>query len=94
MARDLLIFHSRRLASATTGAPAAEDLGGEIPGAPAPDGAHAQWEAFVAANGIHAGKVTIDNIGFPVRGPMLAAGEVRAITGFPFSSYFNPVGAS
>ena len=34
-------------------------------------------------------KVTINNIGFPVREPMLAAGEVHAITGFSFSSYFN-----
>ena len=33
--------------------------------------------------------MTIDNVGFPVREPMLAAGQVDAITGFSFSSYIN-----
>ena len=66
-----------------------KDLEGKVLGAPAPDGAFAQWKAFVKQNGIDASKVTINNIGFPVREPMLAAGEVHAITGFSFSSYFN-----
>ena len=38
-----------------------------------PDGAYAQWKIFVQANGIDASKVTIENVGFPVREPMLAA---------------------
>jgi NitT/TauT family transport system substrate-binding protein len=33
--------------------------------------------------------VTIENVGFPVREPMLAAGQVDAITGFSFSSFIN-----
>lgn len=66
-----------------------KDLEGKILGAPAPDGAFAQWKAFVKENAIAADKVTINNIGFPVREPMLAAGDVQAITGFSFSSYFN-----
>jgi hypothetical protein len=33
--------------------------------------------------------VKIENIGFPVREPMLAEGKVDAITGFSFSMYFN-----
>lgn len=66
-----------------------KDLEGRILGAPAPDGAFAQWRAFVKANGIDASKVKIENVGFPVREPMLAAGKVHAITGFSFSSYFN-----
>ena len=41
------------------------------------------------ANDIDASKVTIENVGFPVREPMLAAGQVDAITGFSFSSYIN-----
>ena len=41
------------------------------------------------ANGIDASKVTIENVGFPVREPMLAAGQVDAITGFSFSSFIN-----
>jgi NitT/TauT family transport system substrate-binding protein len=66
-----------------------KDLEGKKLGAPAPDGAYAQWPIFVKANNIDAGKVTIENVGFPVREPMLAAGQVDAITGFSFSSYIN-----
>lgn len=72
-----------------TGIAKPKDLEGKILGAPAPDGAFAQWKAFVKENGIDASKVTINNVGFPVREPMLAAGDVHAITGFSFSSYFN-----
>src|SRR4051795_10673573 len=66
-----------------------KDLEGKKLGAPAPDGAYAQWKIFVQANNIHASKVTIETVGFPVREPMLAAGQVDAITGFSFSSYIN-----
>ncbi len=66
-----------------------KDLEGKKLGAPAPDGAYAQWRIFTQANGIDASKVTIENVGFPVREPMLAAGQVDAITGFSFSSYIN-----
>jgi NitT/TauT family transport system substrate-binding protein len=66
-----------------------KDLEGKKLGAPAPDGAYAQWPIFVKANGIDASKVTIENVGFPVREPMLAAGQVDAITGFSFSSFIN-----
>jgi len=66
-----------------------KDLEGRKLGAPAPDGAYAQWPIFVQANKIDASKVTIENVGFPVREPMLAAGQVDAITGFSFSSYIN-----
>ncbi len=66
-----------------------KDLEGKTLGAPAPDGAYAQWPIFVEANDIDASSVTIENIGFPVREPMLASGEVDAITGFSFSSFIN-----
>jgi NitT/TauT family transport system substrate-binding protein len=65
------------------------DLEGKKLGAPAADGAFAQWKIFVKATGIDASKVTVENIGFPVREPMLAAGQVDAITGFSFSSFIN-----
>lgn len=71
------------------GVMAPKDLEGKILGAPAPDGAYAQWKAFVKANGIDASRVTIENVGFPVREPMLAAGKVDAITGYSFSSFIN-----
>ena len=66
-----------------------KDLEGKKLGAPPADGAYAQWPIFVQANNIDASKVTIVNVGFPVREPMLASGEVDAITGFSFSSYIN-----
>ena len=66
-----------------------KDLEGKKLGAPAPDGAYAQWPIFVQANGIDVSKVMIENVGFPVREPMLAAGQVDAITGLSFSSFIN-----
>jgi NitT/TauT family transport system substrate-binding protein len=66
-----------------------KDLEGKKLGAPAADGTFAQWKIFVKANGIDAGKVIVEDVGAPVREPMLAAGEVDAITGFSFSSYVN-----
>jgi NitT/TauT family transport system substrate-binding protein len=66
-----------------------KDLEGKVLGAPPPDGAFAQWKAFVKENGIDPSKVKVEAIGFPVREPMLADGKVDAITGFSFSSYFN-----
>ena len=77
------------------GVVAPKDLEGRILGAPAPDGAYAQWKAFVKANDIDASTVTIKNIGFPVPDPMfaasdmLAAGKVHAITGYSFSSFID-----
>ena len=66
-----------------------KDLEGKKLGAPAADGAYAQWKIFVQANQIEAAKVTIENVGFPVREPMLQNGQVDAITGFSFSSFIN-----
>ena len=74
---------------AKTGIETPRDLEGRILGAPAPDGAYAQWKAFVKENGIDASKVTIENVGFPLREPMLVSGQVDAITGFSFSSFLN-----
>ncbi len=65
------------------------DLEGKKLGAPAADATFAQWKIFVQANEIDASKVTVENVGFPVREPMLAAGQVDAITGYSFSSYIN-----
>ncbi len=66
-----------------------KDLEGKKLGAPANDGAFAQWPVFARINGIDLSKVVVENVGFPVREPMLAAGQVDAITGFAFSSYIN-----
>ena len=66
-----------------------KSLEGRKLGAPPPDGAFAQWKAFVQAAGIDASKVTIESVGFPVREPMLAQGQVDGIFGFAFSSVLN-----
>ncbi len=74
---------------AKTGITKPKDLEGKVLGAPPPDGAFAQWKAFVKENEIDDSKVKIENVGFPVREPMLADGKVDAITGFSFSMHFN-----
>jgi NitT/TauT family transport system substrate-binding protein len=66
-----------------------KDLEGRKLGAPAADGAYAQWNIFVKANDVDTSRVTIQNVGFPVREPMLQKGQVDAITGFSFSSFIN-----
>ena len=72
-----------------SGIKAPKDLEGKILGAPAADGAWAQWPIFARANKIDTAKVKVENVGFPVREPLLAQGKVDAITGFWFSSFMN-----
>ena len=66
-----------------------KDLEGKTLGAPTSDGAYAQWPIFAQANKIDVAKVTIENVSLPVREPMLAAGQVDAITGYSFSSFID-----
>jgi NitT/TauT family transport system substrate-binding protein len=65
------------------------DLAGKTLGAPPPDGAWAQFPIFAAENGIDISAITVEPVGFPTREPMLAGGNVDAITGFSFSSTLN-----
>ena len=65
------------------------DIEGKKLGAPAADLAFAVWPAFARLNGIDVAKVTILNVGPPVREPMLASGEIDAFTGISFTSYVN-----
>ncbi len=67
------------------------DLEGKVLGAPPPDGAWAQFPIFAASNDINMDNITVEPVGFPTREPMLAEGNVAAITGFSFSSYLNLV---
>jgi NitT/TauT family transport system substrate-binding protein len=66
-----------------------KSLEGKKLGAPPPDGAFAQWTAFKQVAGIDDSAITIESIGFPVREPMLAKGEVDAVFGFAFSVILN-----
>ena len=67
------------------------DLQGRVLGAPPPDGAWAQFPIFAAANNLNMNEISVEPVGFPTREPMLAEGNVAAITGFSFSSYLNLV---
>jgi NitT/TauT family transport system substrate-binding protein len=77
------------LARKSRGIAKPKDLEGKKLGAPAADAAYAQWPIFAKLNDIDVSKVKIENIGFPLREPMLAAGEVDAVTGFAFSTFVN-----
>ncbi|MET3586044.1 NitT/TauT family transport system substrate-binding protein [Pseudorhizobium tarimense] len=66
-----------------------KSLEGKKLGAPPPDGAFAQWKAFKDVAGIDDSNITIESIGFPVREPMLAKGDVDAVFGFAFSVVLN-----
>lgn len=71
------------------GVEAPADLEGKRLGAPPPDGAWAQFPIFAAENGLDMDAITVEPVGFPTREPMLAEGEVDAITGFSFTSFLN-----
>jgi len=66
-----------------------KSLEGKTLGAPPPDAAFAQWPAFIDAAAIDTSGITIESVGFPVREPMLAQGQVDAIFGYSFSSVLN-----
>jgi len=73
------------------GVSAPGDLEGKVLGAPPPDGAWAQFPIFAAETGIDVDAITVEPVGFPTREPMLAEGDVAAVTGFSFSSFLNLV---
>jgi NitT/TauT family transport system substrate-binding protein len=64
-------------------------LKGKKFGAPAADSAFAQWPILRAVNTIDETGMRFENIGFPVREPLLAQGEVDAVFGFAMSSSIN-----
>jgi NitT/TauT family transport system substrate-binding protein len=64
-------------------------LEGKKFGAPAADGAFAQWPIFKVVNSVDDSKMQMENVGFPVREPMLAQGEVDGVFGYAMTSYIN-----
>jgi NitT/TauT family transport system substrate-binding protein len=58
-------------------------------GAPPAGSTIAQWPLFAKLNNIDVSKVTIENIGIPVRAPMLAAGQIDAALGSSFRLYVD-----
>ncbi|MGL5136971.1 MAG: ABC transporter substrate-binding protein [Beijerinckiaceae bacterium] len=66
-----------------------KSLEGKKFGAPAADAAFAQWPIFREVNKLDEKTMKLENVGFPVREPMLASGEVDAVFGFSNSSFIN-----
>lgn len=66
-----------------------KDLEGKKVGAPMLDTSFAQWKAFMQANALEESKIAVENIGMPVREPMLAAGQVDAVVGLSYITYVN-----
>src|SRR6056297_2471371 len=71
------------------GVEAPADLEGKVLGAPPADGAWAQFPIFAAENDLDVDSITVEPVGFPTREPMLAEGNVAAVTGFSFSSVIS-----
>jgi NitT/TauT family transport system substrate-binding protein len=59
-----------------------KDLEGKTLGAPAADGAWAQFPILARVNNMDPSKVRVENVGFPVREALLAQGKVDAVTAF------------
>ncbi len=66
-----------------------KQLEGRKLGAPPAGATFAQWPLFAKLNNIDVSKVTIENIGIPVRAPMLAAGQIDAALGYSFRVYVD-----
>jgi NitT/TauT family transport system substrate-binding protein len=62
-------------------------LAGKTIGAPAGDAAYAQWPIFRTVNRLADISVKLESVGFPVREPMLAAGELDAVFGLAHSAF-------
>ena len=77
------------IARRSRGIAAPRDLEGKTLGAPSSDMSFVQWPIFAHVSGIDAKKVIIENVGLPVREPMLAAGELDAITGDAFTAFVD-----
>jgi NitT/TauT family transport system substrate-binding protein len=65
------------------------DLEGKKIGAPTRDPSTAEWKIFTKANGLDPAKIKIENVGMPVREPMLAAGQVDAVTAISYYAYID-----
>jgi NitT/TauT family transport system substrate-binding protein len=65
-----------------------KQLEGKKLGTP-PVGMTFEWPLFAKLNNVDAAKVAIETIGFPVRAPMLAAGQIDAALGYSFRLYVD-----
>jgi NitT/TauT family transport system substrate-binding protein len=73
----------------TRGITQPKDLEGKKLGAPPMGTTFGEWPLFAKLNEIDASKVKIEEIGIPVRAPMLAAGQIDAALGYSFRIYVD-----
>ena len=66
-----------------------KDLEGKKLGAPITGSTFAEWPLFAKINDIDASKVIVEQVGIPVRAPMLAAGQLDAALGYSFRVYVD-----
>ena len=66
-----------------------KDLESKRIGAPPGEMASAMWPAFARLNEIDVSKVKLETVAAAVREPMLAAGQIDAVTGLSFSAYLD-----
>jgi NitT/TauT family transport system substrate-binding protein len=66
-----------------------KQLEGKKLGAPPSGSTFHQWPLFAKLNDVEVSKVTIEQIGLPVRAPMLAAGQLDAALGYSFRVYVD-----
>ena len=71
------------------GVTAPRDLEGKKLGAPPNGSTFGEWPLFAKVNEIDVSKVAIEQIGIPVRAPMLAAGQIDAALGYSFRIYVD-----
>ena len=64
-------------------------LEGKKLGAPPAGATIGEWPLFAKLNDIDISKVTVEQIGIPVRAPMLAAGQIDAALGYSFRTYVD-----
>jgi NitT/TauT family transport system substrate-binding protein len=77
------------VARRSRGIAAPGDLADKTLGAPVSEPASARWPIFAKLNDIDVDKVTVEDVGLPVRDPMLASGEIDAVTACAFISYID-----
>lgn len=60
------------------------DLAGKRIGAPATDFAAGYWRLFAQVNKLNSALIKIENVGIPVREPLLQSGQVDAVVGLSY----------
>jgi len=77
------------VARKSRGIAAPRDLEGKRLGVPATGSTFPEWPVFAKLNEIDVSKVKLEQIGAPVRAPMLAAGQIDSALGYSFRVYVD-----